>query len=207
MCLSISYVFCHEHTVGLVCPLSMCSCRSHPSNGCPVTTPYFNINCDSGMSSCQNHFLRSANTVFYIKCLDKRKQKEKVALSSQNGPYEVQKFINMIDFFFWFFFLESVSGGIILNIPLGTTLYSYDGLISHFLGRLGRHRTLGGVRPFHIGHEQAHFLIGPPPLRVQLTVIPKWHLRLGGRRVEGGKRGGDNRGKDGSMQLKIFETE
>lgn len=60
-----------------------------------------NINCDSRMSSCQNHFLRSANTVvFYIKCLNKRKQKEKVPLSSQNGPYEVQKFINMIDFFF-----------------------------------------------------------------------------------------------------------
>lgn len=63
--------------------------------------------------------------------------------------------------------------GAILNIPIGTALHSYDGLVSHFLGRLGRHRTLGGVRPFHVGHEQAHFLIGPPPLRVQLTVIPK----------------------------------
>lgn len=48
-----------------------------------------------------------ANTaVFYIKCLARRKRKEKVALSSQNGPYEVQKFINMIDFF-----LESVFKG------------------------------------------------------------------------------------------------
>lgn len=135
----------------------------------------------------------SANAaVFYIKCLDRRKQKEKVALSSQNGPYEVQKFINMIDFFFRVFLR-----GIILNIPLCTTLYSYDGLISHFLGRLGRHRTLGGVRPFHVGHEQAHFLIGPPPLRVQLTVIPKWHLRLDGRRVE--RWGGDDREKRQSI--------
>lgn len=90
----------------------------------------------------------------------------------------------------FFLFLESASVGVVLNIPLATALHSYDGLISHFLGRLGRHRALGGVRPFHVGHEQAHFLIGPPPLRVQLTVIPKRHLRLGGRRVGGGKTGG-----------------
>lgn len=78
------------------------------------------------------------------------------------------------------FFLESVSGDLIWNTPLGTTLDSYDGLVSHFLGQLCRHRTLGGVRPLHVGHEQAHLLIGPPPLWVQLTVIPKGHLRLEG---------------------------
>lgn len=72
-----------------------------------------------------------------------------------------------------FIFLESAAVGDILNIPHSTALHSYDGLISHFLGRLSRHRTLGGVRAFHVRHEQAHFLIGPPPLRVQLTVIPK----------------------------------
>lgn len=65
--------------------------------------------------------------------------------------------------------------GFVLNIPLATVLRSYDGLISHFLGRLGRHGALGGVRSLHVRHEQAHFLIGPPPLRVQLTVIPKRH--------------------------------
>lgn len=142
------------------------------------------------MSSSQNHFLWLANTVVvYIKCCDKRKQREKVALSSQNGPYEVQKFINMINLVVFFVFFQRVlQRALFLNIPLGTTLHSYDGLISHFLGRLGRHWTLGGVRPFHVGHEQAHFLIGPPPLRVQLTVIPKRHLRVDGGGETGEKR-------------------
>lgn len=72
-------------------------------------------------------------------------------------------------------FLESASAGSILNIPFAPAQHSYDGLISHFLGRLGWHWALGSVRPFHVGHKQAHFLIGPPPLWVQLTVIPKWH--------------------------------
>lgn len=156
------------------------------------------------MSSSQNHFLWLANTVVvYIKCCDKRKQREKVALSSQNGPYEVQKFINMINLVVFFVFFQRVlQRALFLNIPLGTTLHSYDGLISHFLGRLGRHWTLGGVRPFHVGHEQAHFLIGPPPLRVQLTVIPKRHLRL-----DGG--GGDRREKTdvNTAESQISETE
>lgn len=81
--------------------------------------------------------------------------------------------------FFCLFFLQSVSEELFLNAPLGTTLYSYDGLISHFLGQLCGHRALGGVRPLHVRHEQAHFLIGPPPLWVQLTVVPKRHLREG----------------------------
>lgn len=76
----------------------------------------------------------------------------------------------------------------VLNIPLSKAQHSYDRLISHFLGRLGRHRALGGVRPLHVGHEQAHFLIGPPPLRVQLTVIPKGHLRLDEIKAGGGVR-------------------
>lgn len=65
-----------------------------------------------------------------------------------------------------FFFLESVFQELFFssNAPFGTTLFSYDGLISHFLGQLCGHRALGGVRPLHVGHEQAHFLIGPPPL-------------------------------------------
>lgn len=69
------------------------------------------------MSSSQNHFLWLANTVVvYIKCCDKRKQREKVALSSQNGPYEVQKFINMINLVvFLFFFSESASAGFIFK--------------------------------------------------------------------------------------------
>lgn len=69
------------------------------------------------MSSSQNHFLWLANTVVvYIKCCDKRKQREKVALSSQNGPYEVQKFINMINLVvFLFFFSASASAGFIFK--------------------------------------------------------------------------------------------
>lgn len=43
---------------------------------------------------------------------------------------------------------------------------SYDGLVSHFLGWLGRDGMLGRVRSFNFRHEQAHFLIGPPPLWV-----------------------------------------
>lgn len=93
----------------------------------------------------------------------------------KSGPYEVQKFINMIGFLFFFVVcvLESVSGDVLLDIPLGAALCSYNSLICHFLGQLGGHRALGGVRPLHIRHEQAHFLIGPPPLRVQLTVVTK----------------------------------
>lgn len=80
----------------------------------------------------------------------------------------------MIGFLFFLLLvcvLESVSGDFLFDIPLGAPLCSYNSLICHFLGQLGGYRALGGVRPLHIRHEQAHFLIGPPPLRVQLTVV------------------------------------
>lgn len=113
----------------------------------------------------------------------------------------IQFFVVVVDFFF----LESVSGDLIWNTPLGTTLDSYDGLVSHFLGQLCRHRTLGGVRPLHVGHEQAHLLIGPPPLWVQLTVIPKGHLRLEGG---GGREAGEEKsGTSIKTQRKILRCE
>lgn len=90
----------------------------------------------------------------------------RAVLSSPSGPNEVQKFIYMTDSVLCVF-LESVFQEPFFFLPKassGTTLFSYDGLISHFLGQLCGHRALGGVRPLHVGHEQAHFLIGPPPL-------------------------------------------
>lgn len=160
------------------------------------------------MSSSQRHILWLVDTVVvYIKCFDKRNQEKRWAPSSQHGPHEVQKFVNMINLVF---FRERFDGHY-LNIPLCTALHSYDGLISHFLGRLGRHRSLGGVRAFHVGHEQAYFLIGPPPLRVQLTVIPKRHLRSRSDRGVGWERdrsrGWQKKNNINTTDSRIFETE
>lgn len=68
---------------------------------------------------------------------------------------------------------------------------------------------MGGVRPFHVGHEQAHFLIGPPPLGVQLTVIPKRHLKLDRRIVAGARQEGTAEKKVdvNTTESEIFETE
>lgn len=128
----------------------------------------------------------------YCSSLHQVLQQKKTEGESSSPPLRMVRMKCKNSLIWLILFLESVSVGLFFFI----ILHSYDGLISHFLGRLGRHRTLGGVRPFHVGHEQAHFLIGPPPLRVQLTVIPKWHLRLNGRRVGGGDTGGDSGGED-----------
>lgn len=122
-----------------------------------------------------NHFCGQSNTlVVYIKCFHKQSQEESSAPSSQNVPLKCKSLL------MWFYFLvfrERFAGCYFWNIPPAAALHSYDGLVSHFLGQLGRHRALRGVRPLHVGHEQTHFLIGPSPLRVQLTVVPKRHLR------------------------------
>lgn len=123
---------------------------------------------------------------YFIKCLKKKKKKKLWERSSPLSGWSVWSAKVHYDDLF----LGSAQVSLILNAP--NAQLSYDGLISHFLGRLGRHWTLGGVRAFHVGHEQAHFLIGPPPLRVQLTVVPKGHLRLdmkaGGQRKTRAKK-------------------
>ena len=57
---------------------------------------------------------------------------------------------------------------------------SDDGLVGGLLGGLGGQRVLGGVATFGVGHQQAHLLIGPPPLRVELTVVAERHLEDSG---------------------------
>lgn len=72
---------------------------SLPSTGCPVTV--FQHRQWLQIEFIPKPLLWSVNTVVvYIKCFTKRKLKEKVALSSQNDPFEVQKFINWLSLFF-----------------------------------------------------------------------------------------------------------
>lgn len=57
---------------------------------------------------------------------------------------------------------------------------SYNGLIRCHLHQLGgKQGMLGRTGSLDIGDQQAYFLIGSPPLGVQLTVVAEGYLQKG----------------------------
>lgn len=151
------------------------SSRSHPSTDSQKTFQFLSntaVKIVLPKNSCVVCLYHSSVLffLFFIKCFKKKLWERSSPLSGWSVWSAKVHYDDL--------FLGSAQVSLILNTPAPSAQLSYDGLISHFLGRLGRHWTLGGVRTFHVGHEQAHFLIGPPPLRVQLTMVPKGHLRL-----------------------------